>query len=146
MFIDGCYFRVAEKLGDVMVCEKIRDKFRTGPYPLCIATVTRSSAICDTLDEYSRPLCYKTAAVAKNDILICNKISTELEIEDCYGYMAGSTKDPSICRTMSFADNSQRDICYYRVVEATLDYKLCTNIANPNIKLNCQNKSTSSSF
>ncbi|MFH1409068.1 MAG: hypothetical protein ABIH34_04125 [Nanoarchaeota archaeon] len=84
-----CYRIVAEKTGDLSLCERIREYQYT--------------------DDDDISLCYGQAGKANNNVEGCSKATIILHKENCYIGIARSTNNPSLCDNIR--EGNFKDTC-----------------------------------
>ena len=92
---------------------------------------------CEPLAGADRDSCYKSAATARNDYHLCQKISDRGQFESCALIVASATNQSGYCQNLSISDD-----CYISVVGNTGDYKLCQNLKNASLGPVCSQAAT----
>ncbi|MBW2967363.1 hypothetical protein KY362_02650 [Candidatus Woesearchaeota archaeon] len=134
--VDKCYDRVAQKLKDPEVCDRIggsdgRDDCVSG-----IAVRTRDGELCDSIGgSRARDECYNDVSDKTNDIELCNKISGSLK-EDCIANVASNTGDADACKGLT--DPDSKTDCIHNVARNSGDMDACDDIADPDSRAACQ--------
>jgi len=138
-----CYMGVANGSSNADVCYMIF--MNPGLYENCfenIAIAHRNIEYCDKCllcSEEGKDYCYSRVAEKKNDISICNLISTTAEINDCYERIAITNKDQKICELIDISKTSYyRDWCYRKIAISSIDQKICEKIQDSDQSNGCK--------
>ena len=110
--IDRCYDRVAQKVKDPTICERISGEFRK--------------------DD-----CFSDIAVRLKDWELCNKIVNKDEKNDCLFGVAKSTNDIELCNKIDSLNSSQKNDCLTNVAIWKNDINICLNLKNISNKNDC---------
>ncbi len=134
--IDKCYDRVAQKLDDPEVCDRIGKSDLRDDCVGDIAVSTRDGELCDTIGGSSeRDECYHDVSDRTNDIELCDKITGDLK-GDCIANVAANTGDTDACE--GIADINAKDDCIGSVASNTRDMSKCEGIEDSDRKIACQ--------
>jgi len=134
--IDRCYDRVAQKLDDPDVCNRIGSSDKRDDCVGDIAISTRDGELCDTVGgSEARDECYHDVSDRTNDIKLCDKISGNLK-GDCIANVAANTGDTDACDSLT--DPNAKDECIGTVAGNSKDLSKCEDIQDPDRKIACQ--------
>lgn len=143
--IEDCYnfvySFVAEEKDDISICNKITDWSKGTCYGN-IAFGRQNSSFCRVKDQSVQAGCYIVLAGRTNDLSFCDKIENESLVGECYGHLSlyfssqGAGYDISSCEELKSIIS--KDSCYLFIAEAKQDANVCENIANQNLKEECQ--------
>jgi hypothetical protein len=124
---DSCFQYFANLTSNASLCDSI--SFNYTRY-LCTTRLTGDYARCNELSDYlQRDSCLEIFASEHAAPNICLNISTNLYQDACFTDIAMKTKDASICsRMICYECINDRENCYLRVANATLDPAPCARI------------------
>lgn len=109
---EWCYKNVAVATENSSLCEKIYfSKFYKDKCYWDIAKKKSDYLLCEKVSAEWRNSCYRDVAVQTNNVLLCDKITEKDTRENaCYFYIALNTKDKILCDRIT--DERRRNSCY----------------------------------
>lgn len=99
---------------------------------------------CDRFSDYRNSVCFYLAAMSREDVSLCDKISISSKKNFCIAMVAIVKKDVSLCGEIAPSGGGKwtkstddKDGCILWVAEAKKDVSLCERITDSLFKDNC---------
>jgi hypothetical protein len=126
---DSCFQYFANLTSNASLCDNI--SFIYVRY-LCITRLTGDYARCNELSDYlQKDSCFEIFASEHSAPNLCLNISTNLYQDMCFTDIAMKSRDASICsRMICYECINDREQCYLKVANATLDPSPCGRITD----------------
>lgn len=121
--LDGCYYDLAEKAGDVLLCDRIPGN---NTKALCKAGFDRNSSACrDITNADMQCNCYLNILLSSKNQSQCENVFPTACRERCFYEYAVKYDMPQLCQRV---DNGSRDSCFRGVATENLDPAACASV------------------
>jgi hypothetical protein len=124
--LDGCYYDIALKTADALMCERIPGNNTKN---LCKAGFDKNSSICREITNADMQCdCYLNTLMPEANMSECENVFPTACKGRCFYQYAVKYDVPELCRR---ADDSSRDSCYVRVGTENMDPSACASLQAP---------------
>ena len=121
--LDGCYYDLAEKAGDVLLCDRIPGN---NTKALCKAGFYKNSSACrDITNADMQCDCYLNILLPSKNLSQCENVFPTACRGRCFNEYAVKYDMPQLCQR---ADDGSRDSCYRAVATENLDPAACASV------------------
>lgn len=130
---ESCFVKVAELTQNVSICQSLNYKWLKDECFMKVGLAAGDDELCKSTSNVEK--CYSDFAAAKQDLNICNKITTANTKTFCYLTIARIKEDLGLCSHISSV--SDKDACYYGMALRRLDISVCPLISDLKIRDDC---------
>ena len=131
---DICHTVFAVEKNDASICNKIKTPELKGGCYSEVANKKGDVSICDAAPADARDSCYAKMVERMGNVATCEKIQRQDDRDNCLQSFASRNNDASVCKKIT--NINRRDSCYMNL--AYNNPSLCNEVMTPQMRQDCQ--------